>query len=110
MVAALVTTGWAVPLYFIGWLVIPARGSTPASPPRPGTTRREWRSRSALASLLAVFLLLAGVLNDGSIEVYGWPQVVSVACLALIWRNAPEDEKAGMQHLVAPLESLGGGR
>ena len=56
-----------------------------------------------------MFLLLAGVLNDGSIEVYGWPQVVSVACLTLIWRNAPEGEKAGMRHLVEPLESLGGG-
>src|SRR6202020_813761 len=61
-----------------------------------------------LASLLAVFLLLAGVLNDGSIEVYCWPQVVSVACLTLIWRNAPEDEKAGMRHMIEPLESLGG--
>ena len=49
------------------------------------------------------------MLNDGSIEVYGWPQVVSVACLTLIWRNAPESEQAAMRHLVAPLESLGGG-
>jgi signal transduction histidine kinase len=49
------------------------------------------------------------VLNDGSIEIYCWPQVVSVACLTLIWRNAPEDEKAAMRHLVEPLESLGGG-
>ena len=55
----------------------------------------------ALGSLLAVFLLLAGVLNDGAIEVYGWPQVVSVACLTLIWRNAPDGEQADLQRLVA---------
>ena len=62
----------------------------------------------ALASLLAVFLFLAGALNEGAIEDYGWPQVFSVAGLTLIWRNAPEDERAGMRRLVQPLESLGG--
>jgi signal transduction histidine kinase len=109
VVAALVTTGWAVPFYFIGWLLIPARGATASIGAKAKHDSRGVTLAVAVASLLAVFLLLAGVLNDGTIEVYGWPQVVSVACLTLIWRNAPENEQAAMRHLVAPLESLGGG-
>jgi signal transduction histidine kinase len=108
VVAAMVTQGWGVPLYFIGWLVIPARGSTTSIAAKARHDSQGVALAVGLASLLAVFLLLAGVLNDGSIQVYCWPQVVSVACLTLIWRNAPEDEKAGMRHLVEPLESLGG--
>jgi signal transduction histidine kinase len=109
VVAALVTTGWAVPIYFIGWLLIPARGATASIGAKARHDSRGVTLAVAVASLLAVFLLLAGVLNDGTIEVYGWPQVVSVACLTLIWRNAPENEQAAMRYLVAPLESLGGG-
>jgi phage shock protein PspC (stress-responsive transcriptional regulator) len=109
VVGALVTQGWAVPLYFIGWLVIPARGSTTSIGAKARHDSQGVALAIGLASVLAVFLLLAGVLNDGSIEIYCWPQVVSVACLTLIWRNAPEDEKAGMRHLIEPLESLGGG-
>src|SRR5215475_10975533 len=74
----------------------PGRVATDAHRPRgPG------RGRAAL--------LLAGVLHDGVIGTYGWPQVVSVACLALIWRNAPEGEQAAMQRLVEPLGGLGTG-
>jgi phage shock protein PspC (stress-responsive transcriptional regulator)/signal transduction histidine kinase len=109
VVAALVTTGWAVPIYFIGWLVIPAKGSDTSIAAKARHDSQGVALAVGVASLLAVFLLLAGVLNDGSIEIYCWPQVVSVACLTLIWRNAPEGEQAGLRHLVAPLESLGGG-
>ncbi len=98
-----------MPLYFIGWLLIPARGATASIGAKARRDSRGVALAAAVASLLAVFLLLAGVLNDGSIEVFGWPQVVSVVCLTLIWRNAPEGEQAAMRHLVAPLESLGGG-
>ena len=108
VVAALVTTGWAVPIYFIGWLVIPAKGSDTTIAAKARHDSQGVALAVGAASLLAVFLLLAGALNDGSIQIYCWPQVVSVACLTLIWRNAPEDEKAGMRHLIEPLESLGG--
>jgi phage shock protein PspC (stress-responsive transcriptional regulator)/signal transduction histidine kinase len=108
VVAALVTQGWAVPFYFTGWLLIPAKGETESIGARARRDSRGVTLAIGVASLLAVFLLLAGVLNDGSIEIYGWPQVVSVACLTLVWRNAPESEQAAMRHLIAPLESLGG--
>jgi signal transduction histidine kinase len=109
VVVALVTQGWAVPLYFIGWLLIPAKGATASIGAKARHDSRGVALAVAVGSLLAVFLLFAGVLNDGSIEIYGWPQVVSVACLTLIWRNASEGEQAALRHLVEPLESLGVG-
>jgi signal transduction histidine kinase len=111
VVAALVTGGWAVPFYFIGWLLIPARDTSAGGAETSIGARARHDSRgvvlaTGLASLLAVFLLLAGVLNDGAIASYVWPQVASVFCLTLIWRNAPEPEQAAMRYLIQPLESL----
>ena len=102
-VAALITAGWAVPFYVLGWLLIPVKGEETSIITRAKHDSRGMAIALALSSLLAVFLFLAGAFNDGAIEKYGWAQVVSVAGLTLIWRNAPEDEKAGMQRLVAPL-------
>ena len=109
LVVAALFGGWAVPLYFIAWLLIPAKGAEASI----GSKARHDSSGIALAialgSLLTVFLLLAGALNDTTIETYGWPQVISIGCLTLIWRNAPQGEQAAMRHLVEPLESLGAG-
>jgi signal transduction histidine kinase len=107
-IAALVSTGWAVPFYFLGWLLIPAKGDETSIASRARHDSHGVVLALGLGSLLAVFLFLAGALNDGAIEVYAWPQVFSVAFLTLIWRNAPDDERAGMHRLVQPLESLGG--
>src|SRR5262249_15087981 len=37
-----------------------------------------------------------------------WPQVISIIGLVMIWRNAPEDERATMQRLAQPLLSVAG--
>jgi signal transduction histidine kinase len=106
-VAALISQGWAVPFYVLGWLLIPVKGEQASIASRAKHDSRGVALALALASLLGVFLFLAGALNDGAIETYGWPQVISVAGLTLIWRNAPDSERAGMRRLVQPLESLG---
>lgn len=106
-VAALITAGWAVPFYVIAWLLIPAKGEERSIASRAKHDSPGMAIAVALASLLAVFLVLAGVLNDGVIEKYGWAQVVSVAVLTIIWRNAPEDEQAAMRRLVAPFGASG---
>ena len=106
-VAAFVTAGWAVPFYVLGWLLIPTKGEETSIASRAKHDSRGVAIALALASLLAVFLFLAGAFNDGVIEKYGWPQVVSVAGLTLIWRNAPEHEQDGMRRLVAPLGMSG---
>jgi signal transduction histidine kinase len=106
-VAALITAGWAVPFYVVAWLVIPAKGEERNIASRAKHDSRGVAIALALASLLIVFLVLAGALNDGVIERYGWAQVVSVPVLTLIWRNASEDEQAGMRRLVLPLDGRG---
>jgi signal transduction histidine kinase len=108
-IAALISTGWAVPFYVLGWLLIPAKGEQASIASKARHDSSGVALAIALASLLAVFLLLAGPLNDGAIQTYLWPQVISVAGLTLVWRNAPDAERAGMRRLVQPLESLGPG-
>jgi signal transduction histidine kinase/phage shock protein PspC (stress-responsive transcriptional regulator) len=83
----------------------------------PGSTANIWsRARhdsrgitlaAGVVSVICVFLLEAGVLNDQVIQDDGWPQVVSAACLVLIWRNASDAEQASLRRLVAPLGGLG---
>jgi signal transduction histidine kinase len=106
-VAALITAGWAVPFYVVAWLIIPAQGEETTIASRARHDSRGMVIALALASLLVVFLSLAGALNDGVIEKYGWAQVVSLPVLALIWRNASADEQAGLRRLVLPLDGRG---
>jgi signal transduction histidine kinase len=105
-VAALISDGWAVPFYVLGWLLIPVKGDETTIAQRARHDSRGVVLALALASLLAVFLFLAGALNDAGLATFAWPQVFSIAGLTLIWRNAPEDERAAMHRLVQPLESL----
>ena len=109
LVVAALAGGWAVPLYAVAWLLIPAKGAEASIGSKARHDSRGVALAVALASVLAVFLFLAGVVNSGLLERFGWPQVVSVACLTLIWRNAPGSEQAAMRRLIAPLESLGSG-
>jgi len=106
-VAAFLTAGWAVPIYVLCWLLIPVKGQETSIATRAKHDSRGMAIALALASLLAVFLFLAGAFNDGTIEKYGWAQVVSVVGLTFIWRNAPADEQAGIRRLVAPLGTSG---
>jgi signal transduction histidine kinase len=107
VVATLVSTGWAVPLYIAAWLLIPAKGSQASIGSKARHDTKGIALAIGLASLLSVFLLLAGVLNDEFLTTYGWAQVVSVIGLTLIWRNAAADEQAAMRRLVEPLEGIG---
>jgi signal transduction histidine kinase/phage shock protein PspC (stress-responsive transcriptional regulator) len=135
VVVALWSQGWFFPFYCIGWLLIPAgagagipdpaegagppaaTGATDAVPGDATGSGSIWsRARQdsrgitlalAVSSLLAVFMVLAGALNDQLIQTDGWPQVVTAACLVLIWRNAPSSEQAGLRRLVAPFGGLG---
>jgi phage shock protein PspC (stress-responsive transcriptional regulator)/signal transduction histidine kinase len=119
VIAALFTAGWLIPFYFVAWLLVPARDAAVVEPGNSGMPANIWsRARhdsrgitlaAGVASVICVFLLEAGVLNDQVIQTYGWPQVVSAACLVLVWRNAPDSEQAALRRLVAPLGGLGPG-
>ena len=104
----LVTSGGAVALYVVAWLLIPAAGSDTNIASRARSDARGIRLAAGLASLLILVLLVAGALGDGRITGWVWPQVASVAGMVLIWRNATADEQATLRHLVGPLEGAAG--
>lgn len=113
VIVALVSQGTMVPFYFIGWLLIPGRmddGIPGSGAPEYASiwSRARHDSRGltlavGTASALSVVLLIAGVFSATIIQTWGWPQVVSAACLVLIWRNAPEVDRAVLRRVVAPL-------
>ena len=100
--------GWFVPLYVLAWLFIPAAGEQTSIGAKARYDSGGIRLAVGLASLLVLVLLVAGALNGGSFIGWAWPQVFSVAGLALIWRNAPAEEQETLRHLVEPLGATGG--
>ncbi len=112
VIAALVSQGTLVPFYFVGWLLIPGHGDDEAAAPSSIWSRARHDSRGialavGIASVLVIVLLIAGVLSAGLIQTWGWPQVLSAACLVLIWRNAPSREQAVLRRVVEPLGNIG---
>ena len=104
---ALVTGGFGVPLYVAGWLLIPAAGEDSSIGSRARSDSRGIALAAGLASLLAFFLFVAGVFNSGWPSSWAWPQVFTVAGLALIWRNASPEEQVTLRRLAEPLSSAG---
>jgi signal transduction histidine kinase len=100
--------GWFVPLYVAGWLFIPAAGDEANIASKARNDSAGIRLAVGLASLLVLVLLVAGALHDGWFIGWAWPQVFTVAGLALIWRNAPEEEQAALRRLAEPLGAASG--
>jgi len=103
VLGTLVSTGWGVPLYVLAWLFIPAAGTDANIFSKARNDAGGIRLAVGLASLLIFVLLVAGALNGGWFIGWAWPQVFSIAGLALIWRNAPEEDQATLRHLLEPL-------
>ena len=108
VLATMVSTGFFVPIYVVAWLLVPAAGADASIASKARSDTGGIRLAIGLASLMAFVLLIAGVFNDGWISGWAWPQVVSVAGLVLIWRNASPDEQATLRHLVEPLGAAAG--
>ncbi len=102
------TSGIAVAAYVLAWLVVPAAGGGPSIGVKARSDTQGLRLAAGLASLLILVLLVAAALSDSWLINWAWPQVLSVAGLVLIWRNAPADEQATMRHLLQPLEAATG--
>jgi signal transduction histidine kinase len=108
VLVALVSTGWCVPVYLLAWLLIPAAGEETSIGSRARSDSRGIALAAGLASLLALALLIAGTLNDGWFAGWAWPQLITVAGLVLIWRNATPDEQATLRRLAEPLGAAAG--
>jgi len=102
---AVASSGIGVALYVVAWLLIPAAGTDISIGTKARSDSRGIRLAIALASLLALVLLAVSAFNHDWFVNAAWPQVVSVAGLVLIWRNAPAEEQAGLRHLVEPAET-----
>jgi signal transduction histidine kinase len=99
----LVTGGFGVPLYVAAWLLIPAAGEDSSIGSRARSDSRGIALAAGLASALAFLLFVVGVFNSGWPSSWAWPQVFTVAGLALIWRNASIEEQATLRRLAEPL-------
>jgi len=104
------TGGAAAALYVLAWLLIPMAGSDSNIASRARSDARGIRLAVGLASLLILVLLVARTLGDGWLTGWVWPQVISVAGLVLIWRNAPAEEQVVLRRLAEPLEGVAGGQ
>lgn len=117
VIATLFSQGTLVPFYFMAWLLIPGRvDDADASSGAPeyssiwSKARHDSRGITlavGVASVLSILLLIVGVFSAGLVQTWGWPQVVSAACLVLIWRNAPAYEQALLRRVGGALASIG---
>jgi signal transduction histidine kinase len=108
VLVALIPSGFFVPLYVVGWLLIPAAGEDSSIGSRARSDSRGIALAAGLASLLAFLLFVIGAFNIGWINGYAWPQVVTVAGLVLIWRNGSPEEQATLRRLAEPLGAAAG--
>jgi signal transduction histidine kinase len=98
--------GFGVAVYVLAWLFVPAVGEEGSIASRAQADRRGIALAAGAASLLAVILLIASLLNIGWLGSLSWPPVIALAGLVLIWRNASRDEQAVLRRLTEPM--LGG--
>src|SRR5215472_3190370 len=109
VLCTLVSAGWGLPLYVLAWLFIPAAGAEANIFSKARNDYRGIRLAVGLASLLIFVLLVASALNAGWFVNWAWPQVFSVAGLALIWRNGADEDQATLRHLLEPLGAAADG-
>jgi signal transduction histidine kinase len=108
VLVALIPSGFFVPLYVLGWLLIPAAGEEHSIGSRARSDSGGIALAAGVASLLAFLLFVAGVFNVGWLDGYAWPQLLTVAGLVLIWRNASPEEQATLRRLAEPLGPAAG--
>jgi signal transduction histidine kinase len=107
----LVTFGYAFVAYVLFWLLVPVAGADKSIAARVKEDRRGIALAVGLGSMLVAVLIIVGAIGGRWVGTLGWPLVISVVGLVLIWRNSPAGEQATMQHLVEPMLGLtGGGR
>ena len=107
VLVALIPAGFFVPLYVVAWLLIPAAGEDRSIGSRARSDSPGIALAAGLATVFAFLLFVVGVFNVGWITGCAWPQLVTVAGLVLIWRNASPEEQATLRRLAEPLGAAG---
>jgi len=106
VLVGLVTFGYAFVAYVLFWLLVPVAGADSSIAARVKEDRRGIALAVGLGSMLVALLVLVGAIGGKWVGTLGWPLVISVVGLVLIWRNSPASEQATMRHLVEPLVGL----
>ncbi|HEX9064218.1 MAG TPA: PspC domain-containing protein [Streptosporangiaceae bacterium] len=112
-VVSSIAGGFGLAVYVLAWLFIPAAGENGNIAGRALADKRGIALAAGAASLLAVLLMIASLLNIGWLGSLSWPPVVSLAGLVLIWRNASPGETAWLRRIADTLAGAaegGGGK
>ncbi|MBO0823970.1 MAG: PspC domain-containing protein [Actinobacteria bacterium] len=110
VIAALVTSGLFAAFYVIGWLLIPAQGSSTSIGSRAAADKRGIGLAIAMASVVGVGLIVASALHAAWVTGLALPLLVCATGLVLIVRNAPESERRYLRDLADPVAPTAGGR
>src|SRR5579859_1307510 len=103
VIAAIVTSGIAVPFYVSAWLFIPAAGEAENIAHRARADTRGITLAAGIAVLSGVVLILFSAISSGWFAGTAWVQVFSLAGLTLIWRNGSAAEQASLRRIAEPL-------
>ncbi len=108
VLAGLVSGLGAAP-YVLAWLLVPAQGESRPIATTAVTDRRGIVQAAALASIVVVVLIIMSSLVTTGLGPLGWPLVITVPALLLIWRNAPPAEQAALQRFTQPVIGMADG-
>jgi signal transduction histidine kinase len=98
-------TGFA--LYVLGWLFIPRTGEQTSIARRALADRRSVSLALAMATILAVALIVVSAIGLNFASGLIWPLSLGMAGLVFVWRGAEEDEKAFLQELIGQTPLVG---
>ncbi len=102
-------SGFGACAYVIGWLLIPADGSSESIMVRALSDRRGIALALAAVPLYVMALLVASALGATWVSSLALPGLVSAAGLILIWRNVDPDEQAALHRALGPVARLARG-
>lgn len=103
VVLALLSYGTCAVIYVAAWLLVPAAGADASIGSKALTDKRGIALAAALASVLALLVVMASAVNATWLTTPGYPLLICAAGIVLIWRNAPAAEQDNLRRLGDPL-------
>lgn len=107
LVLTVLLGGAGIAGYVLAWLLIPAEGQSAAIAAKAASDRRGIALALALVPALTVLLVVASLLGAGWLSSLAWPLFIAAGGMVLVWRNAGEEERPGMEQALGSLSVLG---
>jgi len=99
-------SGSGVAAYVLAWLFVPVEGEDGNIAQRALDDRRGLALALGLLPVLVVVFILGTIAGAGWIDSITWAVGISAAGLILIWRNAPDEDRALLERLAEPVIQL----